>query len=483
MGVARLPTSPAAWWRYLLLLAVPVGLLTLVLTSEWDHAALDVAVGYPSAAFCVWRWRGRPTSSSAWLWIGAGLFLNATGSIVEAALKVTALPSVADVFYLALYPGSSLGLLILVRSRYPGLGVAKLIDAGALTVGLGLLCWVFLIRPTADNATGSILARAVAIAYPVGDLMLLAILARVMTADGWRTPAVRLLCGALLGFLIGDSAWALVNNNNWNVSDFASSVLSEPFVFAYALLGAAALHGSAGELAAPAPESDERMSRVLLGALTLASLVAPSLLAAEALSGKVIDGVAIAVCSAQLSLLIVWRAAYLVRHVERQSQRLRDLALEDPLTGLPNRRALQSYLAGALQRARREGRPICLALLDLDRFKQFNDEYGHTAGDHLLKSSAASWARQVRGTDMLARVGGEEFVLVLPDADAAQADAVIEKLRGATPLGQMFSAGLCEWDSEVLAEELIELADAAMYRAKRAGGNRTARAVVAPQSY
>lgn len=480
-------TSPAAWWRYLLLLAVPVGVLTLVFTSEWDLAALDIAVGYPSAAFCVWRWRARPTGSSAWMWIGAGLFLNATGSIVEAVLtevlKVSATPSVADIFYLALYPGASLGLLMLVRSRYPGLGAAKLIDAGALTVGLGLLCWVFLIRPAADDATGSVLARAVAIAYPVGDLMLLAILARVMTADGWRTPAVRLLCGALLAFLIGDSAWALVNNNNWNVSNFVASVLGEPFVFAYALLGAAALHGSAGGLSAPAPESDERMSRVLLGCLTLASLVAPSILAAEALSGRVIDGVAIAVCSAQLSLLIVWRAAYLVRHVQRQSQRLRDLALEDPLTGLPNRRALQTYLAGALQRARREGHPICLALLDLDRFKHFNDEYGHTAGDHLLKSSAASWARQVRGTDMLARVGGEEFVLVLADADATQAEAVIDKLRGATPLGQTFSAGLCEWDSEALAEELIESADAAMYRAKRAGGNRTERAAPEPQTY
>src|SRR5690242_11082396 len=112
MGVVRMPTSPAAWWRYLLLLAVPVGALTLALTSEWDHAALDVAVGYPSAAFCIWRWRARPTSSSAWAWIGAGLFLNATGSIVEAVLtevlKDTVTPSVADIFYLALYPGASL---------------------------------------------------------------------------------------------------------------------------------------------------------------------------------------------------------------------------------------------------------------------------------------------------------------------------------------------------------------------------------------
>src|SRR5581483_8647027 len=100
-----------------------------------------------------------------------------------------------------------------------------------------------------------------------------------------------------------------------------------------------------------------------------------------------------------------------------------------------------------------EQKPLTVVMIDLDFFKAFNDELGHLAGDHLLKSAAAGWAAQVRGTDMLARVGGEEFLLVLPDATVEQAEGVIAKLRAVTPLGQTFSAGLAQWDGEALLDE------------------------------
>ena len=115
-------------------------------------------------------------------------------------------------------------------------------------------------------------------------------------------------------------------------------------------------------------------------------------------------------------------------------------------------------------------------MLDLDHFKQFNDQHGHQAGDHLLKSVASCWIRQTRATDMLARVGGEEFVLVLPGADIADADLVVGTLREAGPPGPTFSAGLAQWDGGALADELLESADAAMYRAKRDGRDRVKRA-------
>ncbi|HLJ04471.1 MAG TPA: GGDEF domain-containing protein [Solirubrobacteraceae bacterium] len=480
-GAARALSAPSAWWRYLTLALVPMVLMPWLFSGQWAQMGVTVGIGYASTALCMWRLRTREGVPVAWLWIGAGLFLNATGSLVEAiqaqVFNSTPAPSAADPFYLALYPCVTVGLLILVRARFPGIGPAKLIDAGTMTVGVGLLCWVFLIGP-ATGASGTVPARIVDIAYPVGDLMLLAILARVMAADGWRATTVRLLSLGLLCFLFGDTAWALINNNNWPTTNFEDMLLAEPFLLAYALLGAAALHRSSRGFADPARDSGERMSRSLLASLTLASLVAPTLLAAESLAGRVTDGIAIALCSAQLSALVVARTAYLLRHVQRQSERLRDLALEDPLTGLPNRRALQAYLGDVLARARREGRPICIALLDLDRFKHFNDEYGHAAGDHLLKAASAAWKGQVRTSDMLARVGGEEFVLVLPDADIEQAAAVVGKLREATPLAQKFSSGLCQWDGEALPEELLGAADTAMYAAKRAGGDRCERAPV-----
>jgi diguanylate cyclase (GGDEF)-like protein len=482
LGVARLLSAPSAWWRYLLLAAVPIALAPVLLTSQWAQTGRAVGLGYAAALMCFWRFRTRRGVPVAWLWIGAGLALNASGSIVESiytvVLNSNASPTPADALYLCLYPCVTIGLLMVVRARYPGVGLAKLIDAGTLTVGLGLLCWVFLIRPAAAGASGSTLSHVVTIAYTVGDLMLLAILARVMAADGWRSPTVRLMSLGLLAFLLGDSAWAVVNNNNWSTSDFVDTLLGEPFLIAYSLLGAAALHGSSNELSTAARDAGERISRVLLVSLTLASLIAPGILTEQAIRGHVTDGVAIAICSAQLTALVVARLSYLLRQVQRQSERLLDLALEDELTGLPNRRALQGYLAEALQRARRERHSVSLVMLDLDWFKRFNDEYGHLAGDHLLKSAASAWQKQIRATDMLARIGGEEFVLVLPDADAEQADAVIGKLRSDTPLAQTFSAGLVQWDGESLAEELIGAADGALYEAKRAGRNRTERAVL-----
>jgi diguanylate cyclase (GGDEF)-like protein len=144
--------------------------------------------------------------------------------------------------------------------------------------------------------------------------------------------------------------------------------------------------------------------------------------------------------------------------------------------GLHRHAAGRAVPARTRGRRRREQRPLSLALIDLDHFKRFNDELGHGAGDHLLKSAAAAWSRQIRASDMLARVGGEEFVLVLPNADVEMAAAVVSKLRSATPLGQTFSAGVAEWDIDALPEELINAADAAMYEAKRAGRDRVERA-------
>ena len=111
-------------------------------------------------------------------------------------------------------------------------------------------------------------------------------------------------------------------------------------------------------------------------------------------------------------------------------------------------------------------------MLDLDRFKRFNDEYGHQAGDRLLKTAAAAWSGQLRTVDHLARYGGEEFIVLLPTASAELATMVLERLRSATPAGQTFSAGVATWDRNETSEELIARADQALYEAKDAGRDR-----------
>jgi diguanylate cyclase (GGDEF)-like protein len=152
--------------------------------------------------------------------------------------------------------------------------------------------------------------------------------------------------------------------------------------------------------------------------------------------------------------------------------RLEVSARTDDLTGLPNRRAWEEQLPRELARAARDSAPVCVAMLDLDRFKDFNDERGHQAGDRLLKQSAASWATQLRSTDMLARYGGEEFALVLPGCTLADGQLLVERLRAAMPDDQTVSAGIAAWDGEESLELLVGRADRALYSAKRAGRDR-----------
>jgi diguanylate cyclase (GGDEF)-like protein len=144
----------------------------------------------------------------------------------------------------------------------------------------------------------------------------------------------------------------------------------------------------------------------------------------------------------------------------------------DQLTGLANRRTWDHELPREIARARRCGEPLSLAILDLDRFKAYNDRHGHPAGDRLLRSAAAAWSERLRTTDVLARYGGEEFAVLLPRCDAHSAAQVADALRAAVPGEETCSVGVVTWDGSESAEALVGRADAALYAAKDAGRDR-----------
>jgi diguanylate cyclase (GGDEF)-like protein len=163
----------------------------------------------------------------------------------------------------------------------------------------------------------------------------------------------------------------------------------------------------------------------------------------------------------------------LVRQRELLASRLERTARTDSLTGLPNRRAWDEELAREILHAGRTETPLCVALLDLDFFKRFNDLNGHPAGDTHLKEVASQWRSRLRSADLIARYGGEEFAVLLTATDALQAQEVIEALRGEVPLEETVSAGVAQWDGAESGPELFARADGALYEAKRTGRDRT----------
>jgi diguanylate cyclase (GGDEF)-like protein len=162
-------------------------------------------------------------------------------------------------------------------------------------------------------------------------------------------------------------------------------------------------------------------------------------------------------------------AAVLALLIEVQAWNTRELrraAGTDPLTGLANRRTWETEANRSLAHALRTGEPLTVALLDLDDFKRINDEQGHNAGDALLRTLAGRWTAELRGADSLGRYGGDEFVLNLPDTDAARAEDLLARLRSGHPAP--WSAGTATARPGDTLTDLLERADAELYRAKRA---------------
>lgn len=150
----------------------------------------------------------------------------------------------------------------------------------------------------------------------------------------------------------------------------------------------------------------------------------------------------------------------------------RSHARADTLTRIGNRRAWDEIPAHEIERARRYPAPLTVALIDLDHFKRFNDVIGHPAGDRQLAESAAAWSGSLRSTDVIARVGGEEFAVLLVDADDHAARSVLRCLAAATPNRQTCSIGLARWSGMEDASTLMGRADDALYAAKEAGRSR-----------
>jgi diguanylate cyclase (GGDEF)-like protein/PAS domain S-box-containing protein len=313
-------------WLWFLLATTALTGLYLFAPPLAGNGPLINALGLAGVvAIVVGIWMHKPRARIAWWLFAAGQFLYFSGDLYTYGYRKVfgadvPFPSIGDAFYLAVYPVLFAGLFMLVKRRNPRRDRSALIDALILTIGVGLLSWVFVIAPNIHLTGQTWLQTSVGVAYPLGDVFLLAALIRLAVDGGRRTPAFWLLVSSIVCLLATDSAYNLAllkGTFNYQLSYDAG------WIFYYLLWGAAALHPSMRTLEEPAEDLRTRLTPLRLALLGGACLIAPGIRFVQSIHNP--DVLVLIVGSAVLFLLVVARMAGLVRQEARVVSRERAL--------------------------------------------------------------------------------------------------------------------------------------------------------------
>ncbi len=321
-----------AWQGYLVLGLLVTGaawMLPTVLSSAPLASRIGCYELLSAAAAVVailvgMRWH-RPTVRLPWVLFAAAQLVYFAADVTFYAyhqlLDDARYPAPADGLYLGHYPLFVAGLLLLLRRRSPGRDRDGLLDALIVTTGIGLLAWVFVLAPYVRTAGLSLPVRAVSLAYPLMDLLVVAVAARLAVSGGARPPAYWLLLASLLGLLGADGWYALAQlHGTYQIGQ----LLDAGWLVSYLGWGAAALHPSMRALSEPGqPAAAARLSRARLAAVALAALIAPAVLLFQAVRGQPIDGPVIAAASAVLFGLTLLRIRSLAGQAATQAERER----------------------------------------------------------------------------------------------------------------------------------------------------------------
>lgn len=443
--------------------------------TPWILGAVEAAC----ALACAVRAASSPDGRAGWLALGVGLALWTAGDLVYTAIPGLATPSVADALWLAYYLPSYAAVVILGRRRLASASFALWLDGLVAALALSAIAAALVVGPVLATSEGSAAAVIVNVAYPVGDLVLAGLVVLVLGLGGWRLDLQwTLLSGGLLLTALADGAYLGLYAGGWWRD---GTVLDGLWPLATLMLAAAALLTD-GDTGSPVPVRGRR----LLAGPAVGSLTALGILAID--ETRSIGALAVALALGSLTAVSVRMWVTLTEN-QRMLEGLRVRAATDPLTALPNHREFHDRLHSEVERARRAGSALSLAVIDLDHFKRVNDEQGHPAGDRALVAVAELLRSRARAGDTLGRLGGEEFGWILPEAEELGAWQAIDRTRLELQALEVpdvnlptMSAGICELRhvrSPSDASELLRLADAALYAAKAQG--RNAVVVYAPE--
>ncbi len=469
-------------WRLVVACAALVYAQPLLPWTVLGTVASNAAGVLPAVVAVVAAWR-----TPGWLagrLIALGLVASAVADIaysIVLGIGVSPTVSLVDAIYLAYYALMLAGMVLLVRSRTGQRDSGVWGDGVAIAVAAALLSWQFLVVDTRLISGLPVLERVVLAAYPIADTVLVAGLAWLLLAPGRRSPALWLLVAHFASMLVADVLFALIGD----AGSLGAYVVNPLYGIGYAFAAGALIHPSVASLARPDPQprAAGTLHPARIAFLGVALFVAPIVAIIDNGRGGGFSNGVFLVVSATLTGLVLGRMRSLVRHTQRAEATLAHQATHDALTGLPNRPLLIDRLSHALAYAQRRPGQTCVLYLDVDRFKIVNDTMGHAAGDRLLVEVARRLERCGRAGDTVARLGGDEFVLLCEDVAGVDeatriADRVIEALGSPIPVLDEHahvsaSVGIALHTGPTdTPESLLRDADAAMYRAKRAGRGR-----------
>lgn len=434
----------------------PVQDVTLVLFAA--GIVVPVLIGYR---------RRDPRMTTQWILLLAAQSLGAVANAFERVpldlvwqgTAVAIAKNVVNILLLAAAIG------VVVRRGRNNLG--RLIDATLVALALGGLLWTAIVKPGAAASTltaGSQVGLAVILMVLGGTL---GALLQLMGSDP-ANRALQLLFAALALKLVGYVIIALTGELT-----HAFGIMA--YLGGWVALGLAVVNPAIHRLAQPGPARPHRLGVARLALLGVALLAVPVAVGLRAMTDMPISGTFLIIATALTVLLVMFRVGLLAAELHRSERALRLLASRDPLTSVLNRREFTIRLETELA----EGRDCALIFVDLDSFKEVNDRYGHLVGDRLLVEVADRLRVCVGPDDLIARFGGDEFVLLMhapTTADVVGTEACIAEAFGrpydasGAPVRISASVGAVISDAELrfaTAEQLISQADAAMYARKR----------------
>jgi diguanylate cyclase (GGDEF)-like protein len=368
------------------------------------------------------------------------------------------------------------------RGRQGHIGIA--LDGLIAALAMLSLAWVYVISPVLSNHQTPLPIHLVLTGYPAMSIFLLVVTLRIgFSPNQERVPAYWLLMAAMAAMFIGDSLYMFADID---VLQVPRRFLDAPYGFAYLAAGAGAIHVSMRALTESASLPRQRASRGRIFLVAIALLV-PAALATYQPHERTSDRLVLVVIMIALAAVAVLRIVQALDAAERSEALMTYQAMHDHLTGLPNRRMMQQHLSGLLKKASGDESHVAVLFLDLDRFKLVNDTLGHKHGDELLMSVAERLKAHIRTDDLVTRIGGDEFMIMLSNVvNTSQALDMANRLRNclrapfsvndmefhiSASIGLAFSSGD---NPDRSAEIMIREADTAMYQAKEAGRDNVA---------